>query len=155
MLYTANKTGGGQSVGSLQDICIGTVLSNGGEKLLGEKIPGVVTRHVSAKGSCLLPYCINTRLTICTERCNVKDNICSLITSRPYPFIYLRAFNEYGMGKEYRNSLCAYICRRLNARVGNTVYTCHPLLEPEFPSLNFYAAPGTTALSRIPCLPPD
>ncbi len=30
MLYTANGTGGSQSVGSLQDICIGTVLSNGG-----------------------------------------------------------------------------------------------------------------------------
>jgi hypothetical protein len=40
MLYTTNKTGGGQSVGSLQDICIGTVLSNGGEKLLIEKIQG-------------------------------------------------------------------------------------------------------------------
>jgi len=108
MLYTANGTGGGQSVGSLQDICIGTVLSNGGGKLLKEKIPGVVTRHVAAKGSCLLPYCINTRLSICTERCKIQNNICSLITSRPYPFIYFRALNEYGMGRRNIEIACVH-----------------------------------------------
>ncbi len=45
MLYTTNRAVGGQSVG----FTAGTVLSNGREKLLIEKIPRVVTKHVAAR----------------------------------------------------------------------------------------------------------
>jgi hypothetical protein len=109
MLYTASSKEGGQSVGSLQDICIGTLLSNEGEILLKEKIPKIVTHHVPVKARCLLPYCINTTLTICTDKCKIKNNICGLIIKRPYPFIYFRALNDYEMGRRtYQRIACVH-----------------------------------------------
>ena len=73
--------------GKLEELCMGAMYRYSGKSVISDPqmVPRGIAQQVDETTFCAMPYCIFTATTICTKRCSIRDHLCDLEASKPYP----------------------------------------------------------------------